>query len=91
MFVVAKTKMPVETLYWSSLASVQGECTVIATEQGVCWMGTPGTSREAGLAWLERRLQMLSRVENDFIKQRGAQPAVDHKAVYAKTIRMMNS
>jgi len=40
---------------------------------------------------LDRRLQLLSRVENDFIKQRGAQPAVDHKAVYAKTIRMMNS
>ncbi|OJW05532.1 MAG: hypothetical protein BGO49_02080 [Planctomycetales bacterium 71-10] len=40
---------------------------------------------------MDRRLQMLSRVENDFIKQRGAAPAVDHKAVYAKTIRMMNS
>lgn len=63
MFVVAKTKMPVETLYWSSLASGQGECTVIATEQGVCWMGTPGTSREAGLAWLERRLQIGQVVE----------------------------
>ncbi|AMV37125.1 DUF1501 domain-containing protein [Planctomyces sp. SH-PL62] len=40
---------------------------------------------------MDRRLQLLSRTENDFIKQRGSQPALDHKAVYAKTIRMMNS
>jgi hypothetical protein len=43
-------------------------------------------------AWrLDRRLHMLSQVENQFVSQRHAQPAVDHKAVYSKTVRMMNS
>ena len=34
---------------------------------------------------------MLGQVENQFVSQRQAQAAVDHKAVYAKTLRMMNS
>ena len=34
---------------------------------------------------------MLGQVENQFAAQRGSQAAVDHKAVYAKTLRMMNS
>jgi uncharacterized protein (DUF1501 family) len=40
---------------------------------------------------MERRLRMLSQVENQFIGQRRSQMALDHKAVYGKTIRMMNS
>jgi hypothetical protein len=40
---------------------------------------------------LDRRLHMLGQVENQFLGQRKAQAAVDHKAVYAKTLRMMNS
>jgi O-6-methylguanine DNA methyltransferase len=68
MFVVAKTKTPAETLYWSSIASAQGVCTVIATEKGVCWMGTPGTSRERGLAWLERRIQIAQTVEAEAVE-----------------------
>ena len=40
---------------------------------------------------LDRRLQMLGQVENSFIATRHAQGAADHKAVYAKTLRMMNS
>ena len=39
----------------------------------------------------DRRLQMLAQVENDFIAQRKSPMATDHKAVYGKTIRMMNS
>ena len=39
---------------------------------------------------LDRRLRMLSQVENQFISQRQSQMALDHKAVYSKTIRMMN-
>ncbi|QEH37896.1 hypothetical protein OJF2_64880 [Aquisphaera giovannonii] len=38
-----------------------------------------------------RRLEMLGQVENDFIAQRKSQMATDHKAVYSKTVRMMNS
>jgi hypothetical protein len=38
-----------------------------------------------------RRLQMLSMVEKNFLGQKRGQAADDHKAVYAKTVRMMNS
>jgi Protein of unknown function (DUF1501) len=40
---------------------------------------------------MERRLQLLGRVEDQFMAQRRSQGAVDHKAVYTKTLRMMNS
>jgi hypothetical protein len=40
---------------------------------------------------LSRRLHMLGQVENQFLATRRAQGAVDHKAVYGKTLRMMNS
>jgi uncharacterized protein (DUF1501 family) len=40
---------------------------------------------------MARRLRMLGQVENQFIAQRRAQAAVDHKSVYEKTLRMMNS
>lgn len=68
MFVVAKTKMPAETLYWGSVPCEQGTCVVIATEKGVCWTGTPGTSREHGLAWLERRLPVAQIVESEAVE-----------------------
>jgi hypothetical protein len=38
-----------------------------------------------------RRLQMLGMVEDNFVRQGRGQGGIDHKAVYAKTIRMMNS
>jgi hypothetical protein len=38
-----------------------------------------------------RRLQMLNQVETQFIAQRGSQMARDHKAVYTKTVRMLES
>ena len=39
----------------------------------------------------DRRLRMLSMVEKNFLSQKRGQAADDHKAVYAKTVRMMNS
>jgi O-6-methylguanine DNA methyltransferase len=44
-------------LYWSSVPSPMGECVVMATETGVCWVGTPGTTLEDGLARTRRWLQ----------------------------------
>jgi len=38
-----------------------------------------------------RRLAMLSQSEKNFISQRRGQAAIDHKDVYGKTYRMMNS
>ena len=40
---------------------------------------------------IERRLEMLAQTENNFIAQRTSTMATDHKAVYGKTVRMMNS
>jgi hypothetical protein len=40
---------------------------------------------------MARRLKMLGMVEDNFAAQRRGQAALDHKAVYKKTIRMMNS
>ena len=38
-----------------------------------------------------RRLKMLSMVEGNFLNQKRGQAGVDHKAVYYKTVKMMNS
>jgi uncharacterized protein (DUF1501 family) len=40
---------------------------------------------------MERRLAMLGDVEDQFSGLHASQGAIDHKAVYAKTLRMMNS
>jgi hypothetical protein len=40
---------------------------------------------------MARRLDMLNLVERNFISQKRGQGSSDHQAVYAKTIRMMNS
>ena len=68
MITIAKTQAPAELLYWSSAPFAQGVCTVIATQKGVCWTGTPGTSREEGLAWLERRLAVARVVEGEEVE-----------------------
>ena len=38
-----------------------------------------------------RRVEMLKLTENNFLAQKRGQGPVDHKAVYAKTLRMMKS
>jgi uncharacterized protein (DUF1501 family) len=40
---------------------------------------------------MERRLNMLAQVEKQFAVSRASQAAVDHRAVYNKTLNMMNS
>ncbi|MBX6312956.1 MAG: DUF1501 domain-containing protein [Isosphaeraceae bacterium] len=39
---------------------------------------------------MARRLHMLGLIEENFISQKHAQAAIDHKAVYKKSIKMMN-
>lgn len=60
---IPKTK----TLFWSSVPSPCGSCHVIATEAGVCWTGTPGTSIDEGLAWVRRKLEFERVVEGEEI------------------------
>ncbi len=49
------TAQKLDTLYWCRVPSLRGECAIMATEAGVCWTGTPGTTADFGFAWLERR------------------------------------
>lgn len=43
------------TIYGSSAESAMGACVVLATENGICWTGTPGTEIEVGLNWVRRK------------------------------------
>lgn len=65
---IVKVKTKTEMLYWSSTSSAQGVCTVIATEKGICWTGTPGTSREHGLSLLERRMAIAHVIEGEDVE-----------------------
>lgn len=54
-------------LYWSSVSSAMGECIVMATEAGVCWTGTPGTTLEDALTRTRRWLQFEQVVQGEEI------------------------
>jgi O-6-methylguanine DNA methyltransferase len=43
-------------VYWDEVSSPIGPCFVLATENGVCWTGTPGTPLEEGLVRTRRWL-----------------------------------
>jgi methylated-DNA-[protein]-cysteine S-methyltransferase len=43
-------------IYWDKVSSPLGPCFVMATENGVCWTGTPGTGLEEGLLRTKRWL-----------------------------------
>ena len=45
---LTETEATTKTIYWTSVPSAQGECVLMATERGLCWLGTPGTPREDG-------------------------------------------
>lgn len=45
-------------LYMRSVSSPIGDCTVLATEQGVCWVSTPGADRTNGLVRVKRQLHL---------------------------------
>ena len=54
----------VTALYWSSVSSPRGSCAIVATERGICWLGTPGTPLDTGLSWVRRKLAFESIVED---------------------------
>lgn len=43
-------------VYWDEVSSPIGPCCVLATGNGVCWTGTPGTPLEEGLVKTKRWL-----------------------------------
>ncbi len=44
------------SLHWTSVRSAIGECVLIASEDGICWAGTPATPLETGLAWVQQKV-----------------------------------
>ena len=50
----------VRTLYWSSISSPRGACAILATEGGICWLGTPGAPLATGLKWVQRKIDFAS-------------------------------
>lgn len=56
-----------QTLYWASVPGPIGACIVMATGNGVCWMGTPGTTAEMGFSWVKQKLQIARVVEGEKI------------------------
>jgi len=63
--IVPTSETKIDTLYWSSAPSSYGACVVIATNKGICWAGTPGTSAYEGFAWARRHLQAEQIVEGE--------------------------
>jgi O-6-methylguanine DNA methyltransferase len=54
------------------IVTAQGECVLLATECGVCWIGTPGRSIDEGLSHMKRWTSIDSVVcgkENKIIQQ----------------------
>lgn len=41
-------------LVWDSVPSPMGECTIVASDEGLFWVGTPGASLVNGIAWAKK-------------------------------------
>ncbi len=72
----------VTTLHWSSVSSPQGSCAILATERGVCWLGTPGTPLAMGLSWVQRKMTFTSAIEDVSIAIEPLRQAVDQLERY---------
>ncbi|HKV59632.1 MAG TPA: methylated-DNA--[protein]-cysteine S-methyltransferase [Ktedonobacteraceae bacterium] len=70
----------VSTLHWSSVSSPQGTCVILATERGICWLGTPGTPLDMGLNWIQRKMTFASVSEDMSVEP--LRQAVDHLGRY---------
>jgi O-6-methylguanine DNA methyltransferase len=55
-------------VYWNEVSSPLGPCFVLATENGVCWTGTPGTPLEEGLVRTKRWLAFDSVAQESQVK-----------------------
>lgn len=41
---------------------------MLGTENGICWLGTPGTPLDTGLSWIQRRMDVASLIEDATIE-----------------------
>ena len=84
--VVLEQKPATQTLYWASVSGPIGACIMMATEDGVCWTGTPGTAADIGLAWVKRKLSIDRVVEGQ--KTGPLEQAVDELTRYLAVERL---
>ncbi|GAC1626857.1 MAG: methylated-DNA--[protein]-cysteine S-methyltransferase [Ktedonobacteraceae bacterium] len=54
---MAVLQQSTKTLVWDSVASPMGECIILASDAGLYWVGTPGTSLDKGLRWAKNHGQ----------------------------------
>ncbi len=69
-----------QVLYWSSVPSPLGECIVMATNEGVCWTGTPGSAVDDGLFRTNRWFRIDRVVQGEQVEP--LQRAVDELRRY---------
>lgn len=43
-----------QTIFSHTISTLHGACTLLATERGICWLGTPGRVLEDGLKHVKR-------------------------------------
>jgi methylated-DNA-[protein]-cysteine S-methyltransferase len=70
----------VTTLHWGSVSSPRGSCVILGTERGICWLGTPSSSLDMGLSWVQRKMSFASVVEDVSIEP--LRQAVDQLGSY---------
>jgi methylated-DNA-[protein]-cysteine S-methyltransferase len=58
-------RQQVQKLYWGSIASPVGVCTLIATEKGLCWVGLPGTPVDEGVFRTKRWIPTYRMVRDE--------------------------
>ncbi|HLZ60552.1 MAG TPA: methylated-DNA--[protein]-cysteine S-methyltransferase [Ktedonosporobacter sp.] len=80
LLVMVAVRQKTQLLYWSSVHSPRGECIVMATEDGVCWTGTPGTAVDEGLFRTKHWVQVERVVRGE--KVPALQQAVDELQRY---------
>lgn len=51
-------------IYWDKVDTTKGECIILATEKGICWVGSPGTTLVKGIEWVKKHLRAEKIIEN---------------------------
>lgn len=41
-------------IYWKLVSTAFGECLIVATDEGICWIGTPGRTLDEAMLYLKR-------------------------------------
>lgn len=53
-----------QTLYLKTIPTEYGDCIVVASEKGICYMSTPRTKKEHVITWLKKHIPHQQLIEN---------------------------